>query len=181
MSEYNGKSLNASSSPTDIVMQVKHPKYAQLQKWYTSASLQDHLQKLQSLASGQGSGDVERSENCMNLAEMQEDADNNNDIKFNNKAQWYKVSGYCTFFNHDDARPMYYLACSVCKKKVSDEPGGYRCEKCQKSFGEAVPTYSFAFMFSDYSGKVSVQCLGEVGESITGVPAIALMQDAKLA
>jgi len=68
----------------------------------------------------------------MNLAEMVQAAEASDDIMFSNKAAWYKVSGYCTFYNSDnvDARPMYYLACTACKKKVNDEAGGFRCENC---------------------------------------------------
>ncbi len=109
----------------------------------------------------------------MNLAEMTKTAEENKEIKDSNKAAWYKVSGYCTFYNSDnvDARPMYYLACPSCKKKVSDEAGGFRCEYEQKSFADAIPTYNFSFMFSDYTSKVSVSCLGEIGDSILGHPA----------
>jgi len=71
---------------------------------------------------------------------------------------------------------MFYLACPQCKKKVSDEQGGYRCENCDKSFGEAVPTYNFSFMFSDYTSKITVSCLGEVGEAILGQPAVVVAQ-----
>ena len=79
---------------------------------------------------------------------------------------------------------MYYLACPVCKKKVSDDTTGYRCEFCNKSFGEAVPTYNYSFMLSDYTSKISVSCIGEAGEAVLGQPATVLMsmgpEDVKL-
>jgi len=56
---------------------------------------------------------------------------------------------------------MYYLACPTCKKIVTDEPGGYRCENCQRSYSEAIPTYNFSFMLSDFTQTISIQCLGE--------------------
>jgi replication factor A1 len=71
---------------------------------------------------------------------------------------------------------MYYLACPTCKKKVTDEPGGYRCENCQRSYSEAIPTYNFSFMLSDFTQTISIQCLGEQGEAILGQPAIVTMQ-----
>jgi len=113
----------------------------------------------------------------LNICEMIEEADQSADIKQNSKSGWFKVDGYCTFFNNDDSKPMYYLACKTCKKKVLDEPSGYRCENCGKSYNEAVPTYNFAFMFSDYTGKVTVQCLGEVGDSILGCTAATFVED----
>jgi len=72
---------------------------------------------------------------------------------------------------------MFYMACPKCRRKVSEESMGYRCETCQQSVEAAVPTYNFSFMLSDYSSKVTVQCLGEVGEAILGVPARKLYEE----
>jgi DNA-directed RNA polymerase subunit RPC12/RpoP len=41
---------------------------------------------------------------------------------------------------HDDK--MYYNACPACKKKVLDEPAGYRCEPCNKVYQNMNPTYT---------------------------------------
>lgn len=114
----------------------------------------------------------------VNLVEMVEAAESSDDIRFSGKAGWFKVTGYCTFYNSEnvEARPMYYLACPACKKKVSDEAGGYRCEYCNKSFADAVPTYNFSFMLSDYSAKISVSCIGELGEAVLGQPAVVCTQ-----
>ena len=60
-------------------------------------------------------------------------------------------------------RQMYYLACPSCKKKVVDDTTGYNCEKCQKVFDSAVPTYNFSLKISDYSSSIAVQELGENG------------------
>lgn len=105
---------------------------------------------------------------------MVEQCENSTDIKHNEKAAWFKVAGYCTFYNssaEQEERKPYYLACPTCKKKVTDQDNGYFCENCAKTYGEAVPTYNFSFMLSDCSSKITVQCLGEIGDSIVGMPA----------
>ena len=33
---------------------------------------------------------------------------------------------------------MYYLACPSCKKKVLDDPNGFQCERCQKSYAGVI-------------------------------------------
>ena len=66
---------------------------------------------------------------------------------------------------------MFYLACPSCKKKVIEDTQGYHCERCQKYFNEAVPTYNFAFKVQDCTGSTLVQCLGESGEAILGMKA----------
>ena len=58
---------------------------------------------------------------------------------------------------------MYYLACPSCKKKVVDDSNGYHCERCNKQYDEAVPTYNYSIKISDYSGTIQMQVLGETG------------------
>lgn len=114
----------------------------------------------------------------MNLSELITDSENSHELHDGGKSHWYKVSGYCTFYtNPDSERLLYYLACPACKKKVTDESTGYRCENCNKSFGEAIPTYNFGFRFSDYSNSIPLQCLGEIGEQILDAPAVIVYQE----
>lgn len=86
---------------------------------------------------------------------MVQDAEGNEAIQ-SGKAAYYKVSGFCTFYPNDEAKPMFYLACTLCKKKVNDEHTGYRCEACQKTLQEANPTYNFGMKFSDHSETINV-------------------------
>lgn len=39
---------------------------------------------------------------------MVQDAEQNPVIMRDNKSQWYKVPGYCTFYMNDDTKPMFY-------------------------------------------------------------------------
>ena len=68
------------------------------------------------------------------------------------------------FTPRDLDRPMFYLACPTCKKKVIDDGNGYRCENCNKSYQDAIPTYNFSFKVQDCSGSATLQCLGDSGE-----------------
>ena len=112
---------------------------------------------------------------------MMQDADTNPDIQTQTKPGWYKVNGFLSWFQNDESKLMYYLSCPTCKKKVIDEAGGYRCEKCQKTFNEAIPIYNFAFRLNDFTNGLILQCLGEVGEQIMGVPAVVVHENAALA
>ena len=67
-------------------------------------------------------------------------------------------------------RKLFYIACPSCKKKVSDESGGYYCLNCQKSYENATPTYNFTIKISDPSGTLTCNILGDVGDSILGMP-----------
>lgn len=81
------------------------------------------------------------------------------------KPLYFTLNGAVTWFTSDDKRPMFYLACGVCKKKVTEQHGvGFRCEGCGQTYKEAVPTYNFSFKFSDYSTSMYLSCLGDCGE-----------------
>jgi len=92
------------------------------------------------------------------------------DPEIHSKSKYFQVNGFVSWVVDNNDRPMYYLACVTCKKKVIDEPNGFRCEGCQKSYKDAVPTYNFSFKLSDYSDGVFVSCLSESGEVIMGMP-----------
>ena len=70
-----------------------------------------------------------------------------------------------------ETRPIFYLACQTCKKKLTEDPSGYHCEGCQKSYKEAVPTFNFSAKVSDYTRDLMVSIIGEAGESFLGIKA----------
>jgi len=61
-----------------------------------------------------------------------------------------------------------YDACPVCRKKVQDEPAGYRCENCNKIHSTRVPTYMLTAKISDLSGSIYIQFPRELGDQIMG-------------
>ena len=65
---------------------------------------------------------------------------------------------------------MFYLACPSCKKKVTNEDQGFRCDRCDKIYPDAVPTYNFSVKISDLTDTITVQCMGEIGEAFMGMP-----------
>lgn len=53
----------------------------------------------------------------------------------------FKVSGFIAKILFDENRPMIYLACPVCKRKVTEDNIGYYCEFCKKSHNTCNPQY----------------------------------------
>lgn len=70
ISDYNGKSLNASSTPSDIVLNAPHPRTAQIKKWYSSQSHDQIAKKITPLTEAAGNG-MSNQDNTLSLLEMQ--------------------------------------------------------------------------------------------------------------
>lgn len=63
---------------------------------------------------------------------------------------------------------MFYLGCTDCHRKVTDEGTGYRCENCDKTFATCQPTYMLNAKISDFSDSIYVQVCRELGDIIMG-------------
>ena len=64
-----------------------------------------------------------------------------------------------------------YTACPKCKKKMTEESGGYRCEKgCNEFFETCDFVYMLKAIFMDSGHSVAVTCPREAGEMVTGMP-----------
>jgi hypothetical protein len=61
---------------------------------------------------------------------------------------------------------MIYNSCPDCRKKVQEEPAGYRCESCNKMHMTMLPTYMLNAKVSDLSGSVYIQFPRELGDPI---------------
>ncbi len=61
---------------------------------------------------------------------------------------------------------MSYNACPDCRKKVHEEPAGYRCENCNKVHMTMNPTYMLNAKVADLSGSIFVQFTRELGNEI---------------
>ena len=61
---------------------------------------------------------------------------------------------------------MYYLGCPECRKKVTEEVAGYRCENCNKVQTQCVPTYMLNAKMSDLSGSTFMTFPKELGDVI---------------
>ena len=52
---------------------------------------------------------------------------------FGQKSKFYKISGHVSKMVGETDK-MYYLSCPECKRKVIEEPVGFRCDHCDKTF-----------------------------------------------
>lgn len=63
---------------------------------------------------------------------------------------------------------MTYNSCPDCRRKVQDEPVGYKCEHCNKIHMTMIPTWMLNVKLSDLSGSFFVSFPRELGDTIMG-------------
>lgn len=148
VSDFNGKSLNASSDAADIfVGNIRHRRAHELTEWLSSTTMGSLRSEMRSLGDqGNGEAGSKRTSNTPTLliAQLQKMVEEDSDIQggkpfycnLNCDLSWI-------FVPEGGDRQMFYLACEACKKKVIPEAAGYRCENCDKNFEKANPTYNF--------------------------------------
>ena len=165
VSEFKGKSLNASNDAADIVINPRHPRAAALKKWHDGAT-KSAVRSLSNTGAGRPD-DV-----SMTLAGLQAHCSKDLEVQ-NGKPFYCKVHCELAWIlvPQDKERQMFYLACPACKKKVIDDGQGYRCERCMKTHEDAVPTYNFTVKMTDCSDSMFMSCLGESGQGVLGMSA----------
>ena len=82
----------------------------------------------------------------------------------NSGTKFYKLQGFVNKVQNEDK--CFYLACPDCKKKVLDDPFGYRCENCQKTVSSANASYILTAKISDFSGNLFVQFMQDAGDHV---------------
>ena len=92
--------------------------------------------------------------------------------------QYFTVSGYITYIKNDDR--VYYLACpdDNCRRKVVENDGmedseaKYRCDTCNKTYKDCVPSYMLLAKIADFSDSVYVNFYRQQADTIMNdVPA----------
>ena len=68
--------------------------------------------------------------------------------------KFYKISGFVKIIFNDDK--IMYLSCPDCRKKVIEELGKWKCEYCNKTHEQNLPTYMLSALINDVSGSVLV-------------------------
>jgi len=65
---------------------------------------------------------------------------------------------------------LYYPACmnENCRRKVTEDQNGYRCENCGKTHQSYTPTYMIMARISDFTDSIYVYFTRENGTSLMG-------------
>ncbi|KAJ7047221.1 hypothetical protein C8F04DRAFT_1387682 [Mycena alexandri] len=164
--DYGGRSLSFFSSST-MAVNPDIPAAHSLRGWYDESGKNVAYQAHQSTggAGGAGAGGpgFVRSE-IRSLSEVKE-------IKLlDDQNQYFSTRATIVFMKPDS---LWYAACQNpdCNKKVTDDSGSWRCDKCNKTWPKPKYRYIMAMACSDWSDQAWLQGFNEVGELVFGMEA----------
>ena len=74
---------------------------------------------------------------------------------------------------------MFYIGCPDCKKKVQEDPIGYRCEQCSKTHTKADAIYMLNAKIADSSSNTYISFPRELGDAIMNGKSASEFKDMK--
>ncbi|KAG4305759.1 hypothetical protein PORY_000669 [Pneumocystis oryctolagi] len=164
VSEFNGRSLSMLSSGMVVVNPQIEEAYS-LKKWY------DKQGKEESYITHQSTVTTVRKEERKTIAQVKDEQ-----LGMTEQPDYFSIKATIVFFKQENA---FYPACPTvgCNKKViEDNEGGWRCEKCDKSFLAPQYRYILTISVNDHTGQIWLSCFDDVGRQIIGKSADDIVQ-----
>jgi len=115
---------------------------------------------------GHGNGEKSQRNSNLNLiCEISESLCEENDT---DQYHFFFLNGYVSRIKNDDR--IFYPAClsDNCRRKVTEDTAGFKCEHCGKTYMTYQPTYMITAKISDFTESIYVNFAREHGTALMG-------------
>ncbi|KAF2770452.1 single-stranded DNA-binding replication protein A [Teratosphaeria nubilosa] len=172
VSDFGGRSLSLLSSGTMNVDPDIDEAY-KLKGWYDGAGRNQQFQSHQntmSTVSATGGADKNATKT---IAQVRDE-----NLGMSDDTDWFSIKATIIYVKQD---MFAYPACRTtdpqpCNKKVVEEdPGKWRCERCNATWDAPDYRYIMSVNVSDHTGQIWLSCFNETGLQIMGMPANDIM------
>ncbi|KAG5438065.1 hypothetical protein PCANB_000412 [Pneumocystis canis] len=156
VNDFNGRSLSMLNSGIIVVNPQIEEAYS-LKKWY------DRQGKEETFITHQSTVTTIRKEERKTIAQIKDEQ-----LGMAEQPDYFSIKATIVFFKQEN---VFYPACPNvgCNKKViEDNEGGWRCEKCDKSFQRPQYRYILTISVNDHTGQIWLSCFDEVARQILG-------------
>ncbi|KIM49387.1 hypothetical protein M413DRAFT_438571 [Hebeloma cylindrosporum] len=166
--DFGGRSLSMYSSSTMQVNPEIDESFS-LRGWYDSNGAEQTF-KAHSSSGGGGSMAVFNRADIRSLDEVKQAG-----YGMPDKPDMFSARATIMHIKSDN---ISYPACPTpnCNKKVVDDGGVWKCEKCSQSFSAPEHRYIMSLAVADYSGQAWLQGFNDVGVAIFGMSANELLE-----
>jgi len=161
VSDFGGRTLSVLNS-SYFQINPDIPEAHSLRGWYDNGGSNEQVTALSGQGMG-GGGDVYKTMN-----QIKEE-----NLGMGEKADYFNVRAWIVFLKKENCM---YQSCpgAECMKKVTEENGQYRCEKCDRTYPDFKYRLILNSNIADHSGNQWITSFQESGEAILGVTADSL-------
>lgn len=159
VSDFGGRSLSIlGSSVFHINPDV--PESHELKGWFDNGGASEQTASLSGQRMDGMSGGVYKT-----IAQIKDE-----NLGMGEKADYFNLRAYCVFSKKENCM---YQACpsAECNKKVTEDNGQYRCEKCDRTYPDFKYRMILSSNISDFTGNQWITSFQESAEVILGVTA----------
>ncbi|ORX64153.1 replication factor-a protein [Basidiobolus meristosporus CBS 931.73] len=169
VSDFNGRSLSMYSS-SSMMIDPDIPEAHRLRGWYDSMGHSAQFHGYSNSMGGNGAPITAKKDELKNFGQVKDE-----NLGMGDKPDYFLAKGTVVFLKQEN---LAYPACpsDSCNKKVTEDAGGWRCEKCNRSYDAPEYRYIMAINVSDHTGQVWLQCFNDIGVQVLGKTAGELMQ-----
>lgn len=161
VSDFGGRSLSLLSSGS-MSIDPDIDEAHKLKGWYDAQGRTDTFSSHASMTASAGAAGG-RSDPLKTIVQVKEE-----NLGMSETTDYFTTKATIIYIKQDN---VSYAACasSDCNKKVIEqEPGQWRCEKCDKTFPQPEYRYIMSLNVSDHTGQIWLSCFDDVGRMIIG-------------
>ncbi|MCJ1397895.1 Replication factor A protein 1 [Xylographa trunciseda] len=164
VSDFGGRSLSLLSSGS-MSVDPDIDEAHKLKGWYDAQGRTDTFASHASMSAGIGAAGG-RTDASKTIIQVKEES-----LGMSETTDYFTTKATIIYIKQDN---VSYAACASpdCNKKVIEqEPGQWRCEKCDKTFPKPEYRYIMSLNVSDHTGQIWLSCFDDVGRMIMGMSA----------
>ncbi|KAK4613717.1 Replication factor A protein 1 [Fulvia fulva] len=172
VSDFGGRSLSLLSSGSMTANPDIEEAY-KLKGWYDGTGRTENFASHANTMATVGATSGAKGNDTKTIAQVRDE-----NLGMTEDTDWFSIKATIIYVKQDN---FAYPACRTtdpqpCNKKVlENDPGNWRCEKCDKSWDAPKYRYIMSVNVSDHTGQIWLSCFDEVGERMMGMPANDLM------
>lgn len=159
VSDFGGRTLSILMS-SYFQINPDIPEAHTLRGWYDNGGMNEQMSSLSGQGMDGGSGGPYKT-----ISQIKEE-----NLGMGDKADFFNVRAWIVFLRKENCM---YQSCpgADCMKKVTEENGQYRCEKCDRTYPDFNHRLILSSNIADHSGNQWITSFQESGEAILGVKA----------
>ncbi|CEP18126.1 hypothetical protein [Parasitella parasitica] len=164
VNDFNGRSLSLGTSST-VKINPNIPESNHLRQWYAEKGASASFNSYSGMVGAAGDGITKRSKITLQEAKAE-------NLGMGMKPDYFEFRGTVVYIKTDSCA---YPGCPECKKKMIMESNGWRCEKCQKTFGSPEYRYILTMSVEDATSQIYCNAFDDQGNTLLKMSANEIM------